>query len=310
MNIKLTLSTYDFSLKLSKETDVPTQEQTITVLSVRDPDQSVELRTDYLWFNPLLKKNDWMHLYSLDADHNFTSIYSGKSLKGLKKEQARGWFGIAPITLTKSNIPAELLRLIIRSPQLSGVIGQMARASLGLRIPPDLNCQTKEDWVTWFNTQVQPLSSYARHAFNNIRTGTSTLGLTSELRTYLETGREPEPIYELRIRWCELRTFTSVRRKLFESAERDLTVTTTVLNQGKEAVLNAAEKLFGLGWNQVEEYETGEDIVTEEIADQRLTVPIILMRQGTNWVPFGFTEKMPISIHDLFTEAVTSTARH
>lgn len=306
MKFSLLLSEYNSSIFILKETDPLDFDESLVQLSKRDPEQPVELRTDCFYFNPLLKKNEANYLYSVSGN-DFIISHTGKPLKGLKKDQGRGWFMLPPVALRKSDIHLEVMKLITRSPRLTGVIAQLARATMGLKVPPELNCPSKDDWLAWICAQKHSLTPQMVNAFNLLRAGTALLKMSDQIRSYLETGQEPEPVHQIRVRWCELREFNSIKRRLYESGEWEMEISPKTLAAGKEALIKEADAKFGAGWAQIEEYVTGEDVIENEQEKSRAKVPLFFIKNGSAWELINFPgtpDSLPMSINDLFNEAI------
>jgi hypothetical protein len=304
MKLALYLDNYNYYLHVMKK--IEPDNGNYILVSERDPDEPIEFKTDCFYFNPLLRKGE-THLYSLDAQGELTSIYSGKPIK-TKAAETRAWFTLYPINLRISDIHPDVSRLITRSPKLTGVIAQVARATMNLRIPSDLGLSSKDAWVKWICDQKQILTPTLKNAFGLLHNSIATLTFAEGLKTYLETGKEPEPIVEIKIRWCEIREVKSIKRQLYESPNWSLRINPKLL-ENQEELLAYAGSEFGSHWDQVEEYKTGEDIIEEDIKNTSTKVPLIFVKEGPNWRLLSPPVNGPTSIHDMFNEAIAATLR-
>jgi hypothetical protein len=298
MKLCIYLNTYNLLLSIEKE-NISTDGYLL--ISKRDPQIPIELKTDCLYFNPLLKKGE-NHVYSW-ADDQFTSIYTGKPLKA--KPNERGWFMLPPRNLGPTDIHPNVKRLITRSPKLTGVIAQVSRTTMNLRIPVDLELSSPDVWIAWICAQKQVLTPSLKTAFGTIHAGTVGIAFSEELRTYLETGREPEPTVEIKIRWLELRKIKSIKRRLYESTEWQLKINPKLLDNQSDLLTYAGEQL-GSGWDQLEEYVTGEDTIEQPVEEPCVKVPLIFIKDGPSWKLFNSDIDRPTSIIELFNEAITA----
>jgi hypothetical protein len=298
---KLTLSLYDHHFAVLLEPE-KTADETI-ILSTIDLDKPAELETDHLYFNPLLKVPQ---LCRVNSDRQFINFYTGNVVKA-SKQFGYGWFPIAPVFLKQADISTELGRLIIRSPKLTGIIAQVARQTMGIRVPADLTLDSKEAWIAWICAQKVPLSPSAKAAFNTLRAGTTRLLMTDHVKAWLLSGQEPEPVYDVRIRWCTLRNYRVVKRRLFESFEWDMVATKKLLEGGKEALLAQGATQFGDGWDKSADYATGEDVIELETEDPIVQFPIIHIRPpGGTWKLLEEVPSKPVSVTDLFNQAINN----
>lgn len=232
-------------------------------LAKRDPDIPIDFKPGKTYFNPLLKKRDALALY---LGPEPVSMYSGKppgrfASKAENARADRGWFELEPQLLEWEDIPSSIREKIYQIPKLTGVLSQLLRSALGLRVPPETQFESGEAWQAWVCAQKMLVKPIVKASFNQLIVQPDRLFFPDKFKKAMLTGVLPEPVIRARVRWCSLKECTTVHRNLFESEEYEITVTKADLNAGITRILAMAESQFGPDWKQFFAGPTGRDTV-------------------------------------------------
>lgn len=251
------------------------------ILSSRDPDQPIEFKIGYVYFNPLLKNKEGFQAY-LMTPAGLMGYQSGKPPVRLSKAEtaqlSRGWFELPRAKLTPKDLHPQLIYLIDRTPTLVGVIAQSMRAQLGLHIPDDLKVTNANEWYAWLTTQEVPCPPSLRRILTALYINPHNLVFSRETREFMLTGIKPEPAYLVRLRWAEIKEIKIVTQQLYESMEWEITVPESIIKEGSAAVLNFADKQLGPEWHKLEKYPTGENKKETSEPETVSSAPLIFYR--------------------------------
>jgi hypothetical protein len=286
----------------------------LVLVAERDPDTPIEFKPGLAYFNPLLQGKEGLQVFLANAE-NLIGYRSGKPptrrSKTVSEQQTRGWFELPRENIHyPEDLDSELRSMIERSPALTGVIAQKLRSNLGLAVPHDLKVTTTDQWISWLQGQSVPLRPSLRQAFNALYTLPGNLTFSEVNRIYMLTGVEPEPQWQVLIRWVELKQVRSVSQQLFESPEWKLAVPETVLMQGSEVVLAYANQHLVKHWATVDSYPTGENRMDDATTQTILTGPIIYFRPeysekyGLLAAPKNWDETNIQSITEILNQAI------
>lgn len=285
MIFQLLLNTYRMRIVLATEgEDLPSSEHIL--LSKRDPEVPVEFKPGPCYFNPLLKKTGAGHLFIVNGDNALVTLTTGKAFPKLSKKEIavlnRGWFLIPPMKLEPDDITSDIRHLIVNTPQLTGVIAQVARTSMGLRIPTNLNCVDKDAWITWITSQHLQLIPRVKMAFNKLITNDSYLieSRRGVLLT-LETGQILEKTYTIRFRWAETKDVLIKYRQIRESMENEIEIPESIAKGGEEEIVKFLDKNMGSNWRIFSNGETPsgvEEIERSDVAESVKTGALIWYR--------------------------------
>jgi hypothetical protein len=288
------------------------------LIAERDPDVPIEFKPGLAYFNPLLQGKEGLQVYLANAE-NLIGYRSGKPpakrSKAMHEQQARGWFELPRENIRYlSDLDSELRSMIERSPGLAGVIAQKLRSNLGLAVPHDLKVTTTADWIRWLEGQSMSLRPSLKQSFNTLYNapgnGKEFLTFSEANRIYMLTGIEPEPNWQILIRWVELRQVKSINQQLFESPEWKLSVPETVIRQGEQAVLEYANQHLTKTWSTLDSYPTGENRSDEVSTRTISTGPIIYYRPeysdkyGLFAAPKDWDETSIQSITEILNQAI------
>jgi hypothetical protein len=279
MTFKLHLDPSSETMIILPETIQPESRFT-NLLSSRDPDQPLEFKVGFVYLNPLLKNPIQAYLMTPEGPLGYqTNKPPGKYSKTETAQLARGWFEIVKEPLSNKDLPPQLIKLITKSPKLTGVIAQNIRAQLGLPIPANLQVTTPEEWFSWLANQELPLRPQLRHVFTSLFITPLNLNFSRQNRHFMLTGAQPEPEYTVKLRWLEIRESQIITQQLYESMEWQMNVPESVLIQGTAAILEFANNQFNPSWAQLLPSPTGENILQKETAaETTFTGPLIFYR--------------------------------
>jgi hypothetical protein len=248
------------------------------LLSQRDPDIPLEFKIGFAYFNPLLKNKERLQAYLMTAE-GLMGYQSGKPLaKLLKAEQAklgRGWFELPRQPPELVDFSPQLLSLLVKTPALVGVIAQNIRTHFGLRVPDDINCVTKAEWMSWLAKQELPLRPSLRSLFTSLFINQYQLVFTEENREFMLTGIQPEPTYTVQLRWMEIQETKIVIQQLAESLQWEILVPESVFKEGTAAIIDFANKQLGPEWSKVEKQITGESKIETGNPEKVSSGPVI-----------------------------------
>jgi hypothetical protein len=280
------------------------------LIAERDPAQEILFEWNCAYYNPLLKKNDASQLFLVNGKGELIGYNSGKApgslTKAERKQLWRGWFKLNPRTLSAYDIPPAVLTQLSKIPKMKGVISQALRGGMGLRVPEELEAKTSDEWMAWITAQQMAVTPTIKSCFEQLKANSHFLIFPEAVKTFLLTGVEPEPQVHVRMRVLEIRTIKQVTRQLFESYERNMTVPKSILDLGSEALLAYAKEKWGEGWDKVQEYPTGSDVVQgpEETGVEGGT---IIFAKDTNQPEYRLlspSTNLPSSIHDIFAKII------
>jgi hypothetical protein len=296
------------------------------LLSQRDPDVPLEYKPGGYYFNPLFKQTGTgvPHPFIMNGENHLVSVFTGKSPKKLTREKAamfrRGWFELPPRNLTKEDIHKDLLTLVKAQPKLHGAIAQVARASMGLRIPNGLSISSFDGWLAWIQAQQTPLPLRLKTVFQVVQSRAAALVFSEKDQHRLLTGEEPPPVALVKVRWYKYETVRILRKRIRESAEWEVEMPLSILQDGtpsEEAVIAALDLRYGPGWRSLTDASpsgiTDSDL-NEEEPHETIEGPLIWFRSlDDNRMPFqplgpkSNLEQSPSSINDLFQLAIQTT---
>jgi hypothetical protein len=286
------------------------EDSTYIVLAERDPEVAVDFKPGSAYFNPLLKPKDATELF-LFVGGELVSYHTGKppirfQSKAEQTRVQRGWFELPARALTKADITPDIMDRIYRVPKLTGVIQQILRSGLGLRVPDDLQCETGNDWAAWIYSQQMAITPCIRNMFTAIKGNLNYLKFSAKEREFMLTGQEPEPVFRVKLRWCKVVTTTKTVMRLYESQDHEMIMTKAQVEGGNDEILKAADQQWGLVWRDTSTYVTGQDTVEtkEEIMQEG---PLIFVQvEGANkfqvWCEPPFSK--PKSDYDIINEAI------
>lgn len=245
---------YNGSLHISP-IDCPAEPYNI--LASRDPDEPVEFKAGYAYFNPVLKSKDANELFlGKELIGYYSGRYPAKLTKAETKQADRCWFELAPRNIRVEEIPPELKHRIQAVPKLTGVIVQLLRSQLGLRVPADLAFNTSKEWFDWILAQQMAVPPQVKEIF---RRQSGKPVCNAKIREHMITGREPEPLIIIKARWVKVKSVTTVTSRLYESDEYEMAVQKKLTEGGAQAILAEADKQWGKDWKTVGDYVTGLD---------------------------------------------------
>jgi hypothetical protein len=289
-------------------------EQTATpdfaLIAERDPDQEIVFEQGCAYYNPLLKKNDAVQLFLVNGNRELIGYNSGKAPGSLTKVERkalwRGWFKLPPRGLSAYDIPSAIFAQLSQIPKMKGVISQALRGGMGLRVPEELEAKTSDDWMAWIMAQQMAVTPTIKTCFEHLKTHPHLLIFSERVKTFLLTGIEPEPQVQIRMRYCEIRTTKQVTRELFESYEHRLEVPKSILDSGTEAILAHANEKWGPGWDRVQDYPTGHDVLPAQ-EETQVEGGMIMLARGAGEREYrllGPPVNLPSSIHDIFAKVI------
>lgn len=281
------------------------------LVAERDPDEAMLFERDCAYYNPLLKRNDALQLFLVDGENKLIGYNSGRPPGSMTKAEhkacQRGWFKFSPRPLSPAEVPTDILIQLKAIPKMKGVLSQALRTRLGLRVPEELEAVTFNDWISWLGAQRMAVPPSVRASFELLKDNAGLLRLPEETKSHLLTGQAPEPKFDVRMRYCEIRTSRRVTRGLYESYEHTLSVPKSVLEDGKEALLSLAQEKFGSNWALIQDYPTGIDIDSDEPETSTERALVVFVRASGDahyqlWA--GPKEDLPNSIHDIFAKVI------
>ena len=277
MTFMLFIDEYRTTLTVVRKREGPAASNFI-LLGERDPDQPIEFKIGSIYFNPLLVP---AHPFIMNGDNKLLSMFNGKAVKRMSKilaaQVARGWFEVLPRPLIPSDINPEVRRLIVNTPKLTGVISQLARSTMSLRIPDDLTCSDESEWLDWFGRQMVVMTPKIRQAFAAAATRKAQ-AISDTDKHLLMTGQEPERQFQVLIRWVKTKTIRIYQRELYESPERHLTVPESVMAKGEEAIMEYVNTHVHVGWNELMSDVIAQEEISREDTGEESEGPLIWFR--------------------------------
>jgi hypothetical protein len=280
------------------------------LIAERDPAEEILFEWDCAYYNPLLKKNDASQLFLVNGNSELLGYNSGKApgslTKAERKQLWRGWFKLAPRGLSAYDVPPAIFAQLSRIPKMKGVISQALRGGMGLRVPEELECKNSDDWMAWITAQRMAVTPTIKSCFEQLKTNPHFLIFPEAVKTFLLTGIEPEPQVQIRMRYCEIRTIRQVARELFESYEHNMTVPKSLLDLGSEAILALAKEKWGEGWDKVQDYPTGSDVI-EVPEETGIEGGMIIFAKAAGQLEYRLLSppsNIPNSIHDIFAKVI------
>jgi hypothetical protein len=280
------------------------------MIAERDPAQEILFEWDCAYYNPLLKKNDASQLFLVNGNLELIGYNSGKApgslTKAERKQLWRGWFKLPPRALSAYDVPPPIFAQVSKIPQMKGVISQALRSGVGLRVPEELEVKTSDDWMNWITAQRMAVTPTIKRCFEQLKTNSHFLIFSEAVKTFLLTGVEPEPQIKIRMRYCEIRTVRQVMRELFESYEHNMEVPKSLLDLGSDAILALAKEKWGEGWDRVQDYPTGSDVV-QEAQEIQVEGGMIIFAKADNQPEYRLLSppsNLPSSVHDIFAKVI------
>jgi hypothetical protein len=280
------------------------------LIAERDPAQEILFEWDCAYYNPLLKKNDATQLFLVNGNLELIGYNSGKApgslTKAERKQLWRGWFKLAPRALSAYDIPSVVLVQLEKIPQMKGVISQALRSGMGLRVPEELEAKTSNDWIAWIMAQRMAVTPTIKSCFEQLKVNSHFLIFPEAVKTFILTGIEPEPLVQIRMRYCEIRTLRQVTRQLFESYEHNMEVPKSLLDLGSDALLTHAKEKWGKDWYKVQDYPTGSDVI-QVPEEAKVEGGMIIFAKAANQLEYQLLSpltNLPSSIHDIFAKII------
>jgi hypothetical protein len=310
MKFMLLLDENRTSIVVVKHEDSPLNSHFV-LLGVRDSDETIEFKPGGIYFNPLLKL---LHPFVFNGENKLVSVFNGRPVPRMNKavvaQTARGWFELPPRPLRMNDVHRDVLKLVKNTPKLTGVISQVARSTMNMRIPPELSCPTYEAWQAWFMSQQMVLTPRIRQAFMAARA--NGLGIDNNARHLMLTGREPERQFQIRFRWYQYKTVLVRQRQILESQEWSMAVPESVMAKGQEAILEYCSEAYP-NWKELLPEPAGVEELSREEEGETVEGPLIWYRPTTAEQYAILPENAPAhenrqpTIYDLFREAIQTS---
>jgi hypothetical protein len=282
------------------------------LLAERDPDQEMIFSSDCAFYNPLLKRYDALQLFLVNGEQALIGYHSGKapiafSSKAERAQISRGWFKIAPRNLNASDVPVDVYQQLESIPRMKGVLSQALRSRMGLRVPEELEARDFAAWIAWISAQRLAVTPTIRRCFEALKMHPEFLIFPEATKIFLSTGVEPEPLFDVRMRYCEIKTTKQILKQLFESYEHQMKVPRSLVEAGDvtELLARAVER-FGENLDQLETYPTGLDTIDSN-EEPLIEKGWVILARGPDDQQYRLLSSLsnpPDSIHDLFAKVI------
>lgn len=318
----LVIDSYNSTIKVLPH-DPGADGERLLLISQRDPDVPLEFKIGSYYFNPLFKEGGSLHPYVVNGEENLVSIFTGKGPKKFSREKAamydRGWFELPPRQIEMGDIHPDVHSLIKSQPKLHGVIAQVARSTMNLRIPEGLDVKNYEGWLAWLSQQRQPLPLRLKTVFQLVQSRSQALIFNEKDIHRLLTGEEPEPIAAVKVRWYRYEVARVMRKQIRESLEWEINLPLATVKEGEAAIVAALDEKYGTAWRDLSSSTVSgvTDVMelgtTETIPEETIEGPLIWYRgEDTPTLPYHplgpkTEEERPTSINDLFQIAIKAT---